>query len=119
MGHFINLHELFEIVRQSSDSEFAQILNHIREGKYTEHHVVNIKKLADTDTSQWPPNQFVKSCLTNLLIIKENKESLLNLDTEVFVINVEVSGKDLETGVFLLSVPDNLSLNQTANLPTV
>ena len=70
MGHFIKLHELFEIVRQSNDPEFTQILNHMREGRHTED-VVNIKKLADTDTSQWLPNQFVKLYLANLLTKQE------------------------------------------------
>ena len=70
MGHFIKLHELFEIVRQSNDPEFAQILNRMREGRHTED-VVNIKKLAGTDTSQWLPNQFVKLYLANLLTKQE------------------------------------------------
>ena len=52
---------------------------------------------------------------------KENEESLLNLDTDVFVINAEdkENDKDLETGTCLLSTTDNLSLIQTANLPTL
>ena len=70
MGHFIKLHELFEIVRQSSDPEFAQILNHMREARHTED-VVNIKKLAGTDTFQWLPNQFVKLYLANPLAKQE------------------------------------------------
>jgi len=45
------LHEIFEIVRQCSDPEFAQILNRVREGKHTDDDVIQIKALADTDTT--------------------------------------------------------------------
>ena len=58
------LQELFEIVQQSSDPEFAQILNRVRQGKHTEDDVVNIKKHAGTDLTQWAPNQIVKLYLT-------------------------------------------------------
>ena len=53
-----------EIVQQSSDPEFAQILNRVRQGKHTEDDVVNIKKRAGADLPQWAPNQIVKSYLT-------------------------------------------------------
>ena len=111
------LHELVEIVRQSSDPEFAQILNRVREGKQTDDDVVQIQSLADTDTSGWPPNEFVKLYLSNYLANKENEESISNLDSEVFVIKSEDSGKDLETGTCSISIPDYLMLNKTANLP--
>ena len=72
MGHFIKLHELFEIVRQSSDPEFAQILNHMREARHTED-VVNIKKLAGTDTFQW----LLTSLLSYIWLTSwQNKKSL-------------------------------------------
>ena len=110
------LHELVEIVRQSSDPEFAQMLNRIREGKQTDDDLMQIKALANTDTSGWP-NEFVKLYLTNYLAGKENEESIAKLNSEVFVIQAEDSRKDLETGTCSVSIPDNTSLNQTANLP--
>ena len=110
------LHELVEIVRQSSDPEFAQMLNRICEGKQTDGDVVQIKALADTDTSDWP-NEFVKLYLTNHLAGRENEESIAKLTSEIFVIKAEDSGKDLETGTYSISIPDIASLNQTANLP--
>ena len=58
------LHELVEIVRQSSDPEFAQLLNRIREGKQTDDDLMQIKALGDTDTSDWP-NEYVKLYITN------------------------------------------------------
>ena len=43
------LHELVEIVRQSSDPDFAQLLNRVREGQQTDNDVIQIKALANTD----------------------------------------------------------------------
>ena len=47
------LHELFKIVRQSSDPDFAQLLNRVREGQQTDNDVIQIKALANTDTATW------------------------------------------------------------------
>ena len=47
-------HELVEIVWQSSDPDFAQLLNRVWEGKQTDNHVIEIKALANTDTATWP-----------------------------------------------------------------
>ena len=44
------LHELVEIVRQSSDPEFAAILNRVREGKQTDDDVTKIVELENTGT---------------------------------------------------------------------
>ena len=110
------LHELSEIVRQSSDPEFAQMLNRIREGKQTDDDVMQIKALADTDTSDWP-NEFVKLYLTNHLAARENEECIANLNSEIFEMKAEDSRRDLETGTCTVSIPDSTSLNDTANLP--
>ena len=48
------LHELTEIVRQSGDPEFAQLLLRLREGKHTTDDIAFIRKLEDTDTTTWP-----------------------------------------------------------------
>ena len=53
-GKIIGLWELIEIVRQSSDPDFTQFLNRVREGKHTEDDVTKIKALANTDTYTWP-----------------------------------------------------------------
>ena len=47
------LHELVEIVWQSSDPDFAQLLNRVREGQQTDNDVIQIKALANTDTATW------------------------------------------------------------------
>ena len=57
------LHELVEIVRQSSDPDFAQLLNRVREGQQTDNDVIQIKALANTDTATWP-DEFVKVIVT-------------------------------------------------------
>ena len=44
------LHELVEIVQQSSDPDFAQLLNRVREGQQTNSDVFRIKALVITDT---------------------------------------------------------------------
>ena len=48
------LHQLVEIVRQSSDPDFAQLLNRVQEGQQTINDVIQIKALANTDTATWP-----------------------------------------------------------------
>ena len=60
------LHELFEIIRQSSDPDFVQLLNRVGEGQQTNNDVIQIKALANTDTATWP-DEFVKIYLNNYL----------------------------------------------------
>ena len=45
------MHEVGEIVRQSSDLDFAQLLSRVREGQQTENDVIQIIALANTDTA--------------------------------------------------------------------
>ena len=45
------MHELVKIVRQSSDPDFAQLLNRVREGQQTDDDVIQTKALANTDTA--------------------------------------------------------------------
>ena len=102
-----SLHELVEIVRQSGDPDFAQLLNRVREGKQTDNDIIQIKALANTNTSAWP-DEFVRVFLNNYLAGKEN---------EVFIIKAEDTKKDLETGTCSFSIPDYTGLNRTGNLP--
>ena len=53
------MHELVKIVRQSSDPDFAQLLNRVRKGQQTDNDVIQIKALANTDTATLP-DEFVK-----------------------------------------------------------
>ena len=53
MWEKFQLHELVEIVWQSSDPDFAQLLNRVREGQQTDNDVIQIKALANTDTATW------------------------------------------------------------------
>jgi len=92
------------------------LLNRVREGKQTEVDVTEIKALANTDTSTWP-DEFVRVYLNNYLAGQENEKSIAQLDSEVFIIKAEDTKKDLETGTCSVSIPDNTSLTQTANLP--
>ena len=58
------LHELVEIVRQSSDPDFAQLLSKIWKGQQTGNDVIQIKPLANIDTAT-SPDEFVKVYLNN------------------------------------------------------
>ena len=72
------LHELVEIVRQSSDPDFSQLLNRVREGKQTDDDVIQIKALANRNISTWI-DEFVRVYLNNYLAGKENEESIARL----------------------------------------
>ena len=60
------LHELVEIVQQSSGPDFAQLLDRVREGQQTGNDVIQINALANTDTSIWP-DEFVTVYLNKYL----------------------------------------------------
>ena len=60
------LHELTEIVHQSSDPHFAQLLNRLCEGKHAQEDIDEIKALTITDTSNWPADH-TKLYITNAL----------------------------------------------------
>ena len=116
MWEKFQLHELVEIVWQSSDPDFAQLLNRVREGQQTDNDVIQIKALANTDTATWP-DEFVKVYLNNYLAVQENEDCIGKLDSEVVVIKAQDGNKDIETNTCSISIPDNIGLSQTANIP--
>ena len=71
-----------------------------------------IKALANTDTGTWP-DEFVKLYLNNYLAGQENEACI----GEVVVIKAQDSNKDIDTNLCCISIPDNIGLSQTANLP--
>ena len=71
-----------------------------------------IKALANTDTGTWP-DEFVKVYLNNYLAGQENEACI----GEVVVIKAQDSNKDIDTDMGSISIPDNIGLSQTANLP--
>ena len=74
------LHELVEIVWQSSDPDFAQLLNRVQEGQQTDNDVIQIKALANTDTATWS-DEFVKAYLNNYSAGQENEDCIRKLDS--------------------------------------
>ena len=106
------LHELVEIVRQSSDPDFAQLLK----GQQTHNYMILMKALVNTDTSTWP-DEFVKVYLNNYLAGQENEGCTGKLNSEVVVIKAQYGNKDIETTTCSIFIPDNIGLSQTANLP--
>ena len=71
----LKTYELTEKARQSSDPEFAQILNRIRGSSHTDPDVKEIKFLSNAHTSHWP-NGFVKIYLTIHLFNLENEKNV-------------------------------------------
>ena len=82
MWETFQLDELVENVRQSSDPDFTQLLNRVQEGQQTNNNVIQIKALANTDTSTWP-DEFVKVYLNNYLAGQENEDCIGKLNSEV------------------------------------
>ena len=75
-----------------------------------------IKALANTDTGVWL-HEFVKAYLNNYLASQEDEAGIGKLDSEVVVIKAQDKNKDIETSTCSISMPDNICLSQTANLP--
>ena len=75
-----------------------------------------IKALANTDTGVWL-HEFVKAYLNNYLASQEDEACIGKLDSEVVVIKAQDKNKDIETSTCSISMPDNICLSQTANLP--
>ena len=96
MWEKFQLRELVEIVRQSSDPGFAQLLNRVREGQHTNDDLTQIKALANTNTATWP-DDFVKVYLNIYLAGKENDSSIRKLNSEIVVFKAQDSKKDAET----------------------
>ena len=92
---------------------FNYILNRIQEGQQTDN-VIQIKALANTDKATWP-DEFVKVYIKNYLAGQENEDYIGKLDSEV--IKAQAGNKDKEKNTCSISIPDNISLYQTANLP--
>ena len=92
MWEKFQLHELDEIVWQSSDPDFAQLLNKVGEGQQTDNDVIQIKALANTDTATWP-DKFVKVYLSKYLAGQENEDCIGKLDFEVVLFKTQDGNK--------------------------
>ena len=114
VGNF-QLHELVQIVWQSSDPDFVQLLNRVQEGQHTNDDLTQIKVSANTNTTTWP-NEFIKVYQNNYLAGKENDSSIHKLDSEIIVFKAQDSKKDTETNTCSIAIPDNISLSQAGNL---
>ena len=112
------LHKLAEIVRQSSDPHFAQLLNRLLEGKHNQEDIDDIKALTNTDTSNWPADH-TKLYITNALVNNENDGCLKKLKDKgetVFTIYSKDSTTDRHTGVHKINIDDNLPMSYTGSL---
>ena len=105
-----------EIVRQSSDPDVVRLLNMVPEGQQMNNDLIQVKALANTDTTTWP-NEFVKVYLSNYLAGLDNEGPKNKLIFEAVVIKVQDSNKDLETSTCYISIPNNIGLAKTATLP--
>ena len=77
--------------------------------------MIKIKALANTDNATWP-DEFVKVYLKNYLV-RKMKTVFIKLDSEVIVIKVQDSSKDIKSNTCSISIPDNIGLSQTDKLP--
>ena len=112
------LHKLAEIICQSSDPHFAQLLNRLREGKHTQEDIDDIKALTNTDTSNWPADH-TKLYITNALVNNENDGCLKKRKDKgetIFTIYSKDSTTDRHTGVHKINIDGNLPMSYTKNL---
>ncbi|XP_066913784.1 uncharacterized protein [Clytia hemisphaerica] len=106
------LYELEEIVRQSGDSEFAELLNRLREGNHTSADIEKISSFEQTDTTEWPEN-FMKMYITNRL--KDQQNSLcLRQCKEWGNKHTSLAKDESRTKV---SLKKDMPINETAGLP--
>ena len=100
---------------QSSDPDFAQLLNRVQEDQQTDNDVIQIKALANIYTATWPDES--KVYLNNYSAGQENEDCIGNLHSEVVVIKVQAVNKDIESNTCSISIPGKIGLSQIANLP--
>ncbi|XP_066911966.1 uncharacterized protein [Clytia hemisphaerica] len=106
------LYELEEIVRQSGDSEFAELLNRLREGNHTSADIEKISSFEQTDTTEWPEN-FMKMYITNRL--KDQQNSLcLRQCKEWGNKHTSLAKDESRTKV---NLKKDMPINETAGLP--
>ena len=119
--HHFYIHELTEIVRQSSDPAFAELLNRLREGNQTEEDIQQIKLLEHTDDSGWPKDH-VRLYITNDLKNKHDDrcmKRLLEDDSErrMHVFHAKDSKRDSKTGSHKVTINPDLAISKTGGLP--
>ena len=69
--YVFHLYEVADIVRQSSDPEFVDILSRVREGKHTSADIEKVEALKDNDSST-RPEKCANFYLASYLAAKEN-----------------------------------------------
>ena len=74
MGEKFQLLELVEIVWQSNNPGFAQLLNRVWEGQQANDDLIQLKGLANTNTATWP-DEFVKVYLNKYAAGKEKNDN--------------------------------------------
>ena len=103
--HF-KIYELTEIVRQSEDPDYGELLCRVREGKHTKNDLAKIESLKDTYTSNWPAG-YLSVFRTNLMAMDHNQRQLRALNKEITTFHAKDSNKDIDTETVKLEVPQN------------
>ena len=85
--YLFQYHELTEIMRQSSDPSFAELLNRVRVGEHTDADVKAIHDLEHNDVTSWPENHLT-GYMTNRLVNKRNSDVMDQASNTIFTINV-------------------------------
>ena len=115
------IHELTEIVRQSSDPSFAELLNRLREGNQSEEDILEIKALEQTNTLDWPEDH-VRLYITNDLKDKHNEVCMARLleedsNRKMYTFYAKDSAKDTRTGAHDVHVSPDTPISKTGGLP--
>ena len=113
--YLFKMHELTEIVRQSSDPSFAELLNRVRVGEHTNLDVQAIHDMEDTDVSSWPENHFT-AFMTKRLVDKRNSDVMDMATNPIFTINAYDANADSHTGAFRYTLSDDLDPGKTGNM---
>ena len=108
-------HELTEIMRQSSDPSFAELLNRVRVGEHTDADVKAIHDLEHTDVTSWPENHLT-GYMTNRLVNKRNSEVMDQASSTIFTINAYDANADSHTGSFKYTLNDDMDVGKTGNM---
>ena len=113
--YLFKIHELTEIVRQSSDPSFANLLNRVRIGEHTDSDVEAIHDMENTDVSSWPENHLT-SYMTRRLVDKRNTDIMNMATNPIFTINAYDANADNHTGAFKYTLSDDLDVGKTGNM---
>ena len=115
-GYRKNSNCIISWLRWFNRTEIQILLDYVKRFKKDSKHndVIQIKGLANTDTSTWL-HEFLKVYLNKYLAGQENEACIGKLDFEVNVIKAKSSNKDIDTNACSILIPDSIHLLKLPN----